>query len=269
MTLFESEKGAKVRPLGVTFLAILNFVAAIGSILAMLILVIGNPPWPWGDPTPLLIGTLIGALISAVSGIGLWKLRNWARVLTIILGALVLMGSLAVPISLIGLVVGALMIGYMFSGSVREAFGIEGSVPRKQTFALVALLSLIGGVMYLSSSEELEQERMGANEAAAINSIRNIVTSQITYSANLGKGNYAVNLKALGDAGLIRSVLASGTRFGYAFSTSGDADTFTVSATPLDYGSTGAHSFFSDESGVVRYTREDRPATVGDPPLGQ
>jgi len=108
-----------------------------------------------------------------------------------------------------------------------------------------------------------------ANEGSAISSIRNIVTSQITYSATVGRGGYAVNLGALASTNVIGSVLGSGTKDGYAFSTSGDADTFTINATPMDYGSTGSRSFFSDETGVIRYTREDRPATARDKPLGQ
>jgi len=130
-------------------------------------------------------------------------------------------------------------------------------------------------------------------EVSAMNSVRNIVTSQNTYSTTLGSGNYAIDLEALGEGreseaesgGTLQnvfervlrgwetwpidSVLLSGTKDGYAFSTSGDADTFIVNARPLDYGSTGTRSFFSDESGVIRYTREDRPATVEDSPLEQ
>ena len=106
-------------------------------------------------------------------------------------------------------------------------------------------------------------------EASAVSSVRNIAKSQITYSVAVGKGNYAVDLEALESAGLIDSVLGSGAKDGYAFSTSGDSNTFIVSAIPLDYGSTGTSSFFSDESGVILYTRENRPATVEDWPLGQ
>ena len=108
-----------------------------------------------------------------------------------------------------------------------------------------------------------------ANDASAISSTRKIVTSQITYSATVGKGNYAVDLEPLRDAALIDAVLASGTKDGYAFSTDGDTSTFTVNARPLDYGPDGTRNFFADESGVIRYTREDRPATADDLPLGQ
>jgi len=110
-------------------------------------------------------------------------------------------------------------------------------------------------------------------ESLAISSIRNIATSQIIYTfatsgtSPLDTGDFANDLKALETAGHIDSVLGSGTKDGYAFSTSGDANTFTASASPLSFGSTGTRSFFTDESGVIRYTREDRPATVEDSPL--
>ena len=86
-------------------------------------------------------------------------------------------------------------------------------------------------------------------EALAIRSVRNIVNSQVTDAATTGRG-YAVDLEALESAVLIDSLLGSGTKDGYVFGTSGDGRTFRVSARPLDYGSTGTRSFFSDETGI-------------------
>jgi len=110
--------------------------------------------------------------------------------------------------------------------------------------------------------------KIGANEASAISSVRNIVISHITFSTTSGRGNYAIDLEALEDASLIDSVLGSGTKDGYSFSTSGDANTFTVSARPLTFGSTGTRSFFVDESGVIRYNTGGA-ATSASSPLGQ
>ncbi len=69
---------------------------------------------------------------------------------------------------------------------------------------------------------------------------------------------------------LIDSVLASGTKDGYIFTVSTGAgnDSFAIYAAPITY-ETGTRSFFSDESGFIRYTAEERPATVDDKPLGQ
>ncbi len=111
--------------------------------------------------------------------------------------------------------------------------------------------------------------RTATYEASAISSVRNIVTSQVTYSATLGNGSYSSDLAVLSEHGLIDSVLASGTKDGFTFTTAAvnDGDAFTVQATPLRHGETGTRSFFADETGVIRYTTEDRPATSEDPPL--
>src|SRR5437867_433385 len=44
----------------------------------------------------------------------------------------------------------------------------------------------------------------------------------------------------------------------------GHISSFTIRARPSFYGSTGSHSFFTDQSGVTRWTHEDREATVND-----
>ncbi len=109
-----------------------------------------------------------------------------------------------------------------------------------------------------------------AQESSAINSVRNIWESQNAYSDTIGR--YAPDLEALSNEGLIDSVLASGTRDGYTFSTSAGSDgrTFTVNARPVTRGERTSRSFYSDHIGVgvIRYTKEDRPATADDPPLG-
>jgi len=110
-----------------------------------------------------------------------------------------------------------------------------------------------------------------ANEAWAIASIRNIVTSQITYASGEGNGSYAPDLTVLHEAGLIDDVQGSDTRDGYLLATSPSSDgtSFTVSGRPVRYGSTGTRSFYADKLGVIRYTAEERPATADDEPLGQ
>ena len=91
----------------------------------------------------------------------------------------------------------------------------------------------------------------------------------------IDQGSYAPSLKALQDEGLINGRLGSGTTDGYRFlMTAGPIDdqgkitTFSVVASPVEYGVSGWANFYSDESGVIRYTTEDRPAWVKDPPLG-
>ncbi len=109
-------------------------------------------------------------------------------------------------------------------------------------------------------------------EAPAISAVREVVTSQISYSNTTGSGTYADGLDLLYSSNLIDSVLASGTIDGYTVTVSTGAgnDSFAIYATPITYGEWGSvRSFFSDETGVIRYTAENRPATVEDLPLGQ
>jgi len=69
---------------------------------------------------------------------------------------------------------------------------------------------------------------------------------------------------------LIDSVLASGTKNGYTFVvlTGAGNNSFAIYARPINYDGVRP-SFFADETGVIRSTTEDRPATVEDLPLGQ
>lgn len=105
-----------------------------------------------------------------------------------------------------------------------------------------------------------------ANEAAAITSIRNIVTSQTTYASGEGDGSYAPDLTVLHEAGWIDEMQGSDRSNGYLFATSPSSDgtSFTVSGRPVRYGSTGTRSFYADELGVIRWTVANRHATSED-----
>lgn len=93
---------------------------------------------------------------------------------------------------------------------------------------------------------------IAANEEAARLGVMTIVTTQITFSA-LNKGEYAASLSKLESAELLDSELASGSKNGYRFNMVVGGESFTVTATPIEFGTTGKHSYFSDETGVVRY----------------
>ncbi len=109
------------------------------------------------------------------------------------------------------------------------------------------------------------------NEAAAITSIRNMATSQIAYASSEGDGSYAPDLTVLHEAGWIDEMQGSDRSNGYLFATSHSSDgtSFTVSGRPVRYGSTGTRSFYADETGVIRYSTGERPATIEDKPLGE
>ncbi|MEE8350193.1 MAG: prepilin-type N-terminal cleavage/methylation domain-containing protein [Acidobacteriota bacterium] len=122
-------------------------------------------------------------------------------------------------------------------------------------FSLIELLIVVAiiGIIAAIAVPNLLQSKAAANEASAISSLRNVVTSQITYSATTGSGSYASSLTVLSTQKLIDGVLGAGTKAGYNFTATGSATAFSVNADPVTPGSTGNRYFFSDESGVIRY----------------
>jgi hypothetical protein len=93
------------RPDGVTILAVLAFIGAGLLVLAGLAIFLGGAIMSHMAAYPQLAiaagigGTLVGVICLAFAGlevaigIGLWKLQNWARVLTIVLCGLALLSS--------------------------------------------------------------------------------------------------------------------------------------------------------------------------------
>ncbi len=149
--------------------------------------------------------------------------------------------------------------------------GLVRYVKEKKGFTLIELMIvvLVIGIIAALSMPNLVNSKMAAHESSAISAVRSIVTAQITHAAKAGSGNFAADLTELEAANLIDSVLGSGTAEAYSFSVSGSGIQYTIDARPLVYGSSGIRSFFSDESGVIRYTTADAAATASDPGLGQ
>src|SRR3989344_4339696 len=121
------------RPTGVTILAVLNFIGAafyillaLGFMLGMGILggIIGQAG---GEGSAGAMGMLMGlgvvagvifivlSLIPLLIGWGLWKLKNWARIITLVFMAL---GAL---LALLGVALGGLA-GEMFSAGLSGVF---------------------------------------------------------------------------------------------------------------------------------------------------
>ena len=138
-------------------------------------------------------------------------------------------------------------------------------------FSLIELMIvvLVIGIIAALSIPNLAKSKMAAHESSAISGMRTLVTAQITFSAKSGSGNFAADLTELEAANLIDSVMGSGTAEAYSFAVSGSGVQYTIDARPLVYGSSGIRSFFTDESGAIRYTTADAAATVSDPGLGQ
>ncbi len=138
-------------------------------------------------------------------------------------------------------------------------------------FSLIELLIVVAviGVIAAIAVPNLVQSKVVANEGKAISAVRSLGTAQVTYVTKNGAGSFAPDLNTLETAGLIDSVLGSGTTDTYMFSVTASGVTFEINASPLVYQTTGIRSFFADESGVIRYNTANARATASSPGLGQ
>jgi hypothetical protein len=114
-------------------------------------------------------------------------------------------------------------------------------------------------------------------EASAVGSLRTINVAQVEYARTHPDRGFASSLAELGpgsDDPLIDSVLASGKKSSYIFiltaappDSHGRIVRYGITARPQHYGKNIKHNFFTDESGVLRFTTENRAATAQDPTL--
>ena len=116
-----------------------------------------------------------------------------------------------------------------------------------------------------------------SDEAAAVGSLRTITMAQLEYAERHPEIGYASTLAALGPLpgeSQIDASLASGMKSNYKFTlfsegidSLGKSTRFHAAAIPVKYTKDVNRTSFVDESGVIRYTTEHRPATVQDPAL--
>jgi prepilin-type N-terminal cleavage/methylation domain-containing protein len=137
-------------------------------------------------------------------------------------------------------------------------------------FSLIELLIVVAIILIIAAIAipNLLRSRIAANQASAIGSLRIINTAEVTYSSTFGQG-FTSTLAQLGPpasgpvtaaaAGLLDSVLASGSKSGYSFTYApGLADPrgiyngYTVNGNPTVVGQTGTAYYFTDQTHVIR-----------------
>jgi type IV pilus assembly protein PilA len=171
---------------------------------------------------------------------------------------------------------------------------------RKQKgFSLIELLIVVAIILIIAAIAipNLLRSRIAANEASAVGSTRTITTAELTYASTYPNLGFA-NLKTLGgtattSAGpvngmVLDSVLGcQGTppcpKSGYNFNvltpagaaipdgtanyTGAPVGDYMITAYPVTQGTTGQRSFYSDPSGVIRYSTTSTSATATDSAL--
>jgi type IV pilus assembly protein PilA len=143
-------------------------------------------------------------------------------------------------------------------------------------FSLIELLIVIAIILIIAAIAipKLNNQRMNAQEMAAIRQIGTIHTAQIQYYSQFGR--YAATLAELGpppsggQAGpqasdLIPRTLSEGKNTGYVFTVAATPLGYSVTANPEAFGSTGRRTFFSDQTNVIHQNWGQEPATVNSP----
>ncbi len=154
-------------------------------------------------------------------------------------------------------------------------------------FSLIELLIVVAIILIIAAIAipNLLRSRIAANQASAVGSLRTLNTAEITYSSTYNSGfTCTLGYMAPGAtgatnptstaAGLIDSVLASGSKSGYTFTytsapsdTSGRIDNYSINASPIN-SSTGTNYYYTDQSGVIRQNSTTTAESTDSPLAG-
>ena len=156
---------------------------------------------------------------------------------------------------------------------------------KQKGFSLIELLIVVAIILIIAAIAipNLLRSRMAANEASAVGSLRTINTAEVTFATTYPTIGFA-SLTALGGAApctsatstaacLLDDVLSASaaTKSGYKFAVTAGTQTpvvtYSSTATPTVIGQSGQRGFYSDQSGVIRYTTDGTAPTNGSPAL--
>ena len=177
----------------------------------------------------------------------------------------------------------AIVLGHISNSQIRKSAGrltgagmsLAGMILGYAGVAFIPFILIIAAI----AIPNLLRARMAANEAAAVGTLRTIETASLAYYSQYN--TFPPSLEALGPpspgkpagadaANLINASVAAGNYRGYVFtyeSVANDgAGGFNASADPEEQNTTGTRHFHADETGVIRYNR-DNPADRDSPAL--
>ncbi|HVZ59241.1 MAG TPA: type II secretion system protein [Terriglobales bacterium] len=147
----------------------------------------------------------------------------------------------------------------------------------KNGFSLLELVIVVAIILTITAIAvpSFMRSRIAANESAAVTHIRTLSTAEIAYAQTYPQIGYTCTIAELGPppsgsplssttAGIIDSVLASGTKQGYSFSLTNCAGTpkvtYNSGGVPTNT-STGVRSFCSNASGIIWYGADGTVST--------
>ena len=198
--------------------------------------------------------------------------------------------------------IAAIILGHLSLSDIRKSAGrlggrgaaIVGLVLGYSGIAVIPLVFIIAAI----AIPNLLRARMAANEAAAVGSLRAIDIAAVQYASTYENG-FPSNFEAFGNeegsarncnhAGLLDPPLAAGQTHGYIFTytprfpngepgpvvspkaaakgcTSGGASGYAVTADPIRR-STAQRTYYTDQTGIIRYSDNGQPATTDSPRL--
>ncbi len=120
------------------------------------------------------------------------------------------------------------------------------------------------------------KDRVKVEETSCVSTLRTINVAEGTYRGGVESRGYIGSLQKLGPSGedLIDAVMASGQKDGCRFRLRpepriehGRIKHYAITARPITRLSNDQRSFFTDETGVIRFTTKNREATLKDQAL--
>lgn len=148
---------------------------------------------------------------------------------------------------------------------------------RLRGFSLIELLIVITIILIILAIAlpRFNKATMFARETGAQATIKTLHAGEAMYYSTYGR--YAATLQELGKpssgassaaaADLIPGDLAKGDKGGYKYSLVGTPQGYTINAEPVNFGSSGGKTFYSDQSQEIHSHVGQEPATATDPEI--
>ncbi len=194
--------------------------------------------------------------------------KEGLAIFALILG---IVGFFTVGLLGVGAVTGVIVGWIAMRRAKREPWRYGGYGMALTGFVLsIVMLGLYVPIMAAIAIPNLLAARRAANEGSAMATMRLISSAEISYQSTFGK---FATLDELAAQNLIDQKLAAGTKNGYSFriemtTNEENLEGYAVTGVPLTYPSSGARSFYVDETQVLRVAdNRGGPASKMDQPL--